>query len=107
MDIDAAFAARECFKCGKGGHIARECTAPIDEIRRTYGRDSYIPPPRASRAYQARAQEFGSIGEFARALSPSEWEQMQRERGGGGASGSGSGGQASSSGGQGFGGGSE
>lgn len=79
MDIDAvthesAFRARACFKCGKVGHIARDCRTSQEEIRRTFGRDSMLPPPR----FQARTTEFANVDEFAGALSQQDREALLR-----------------------------
>ena len=78
MDIDAmAQDTRMCYKCGKTGHISRFCRTPVDEIRRTYGRDSmYPPPPTAGRPAQNRATTFANAGEFVSSMTAEQRTEL-------------------------------
>lgn len=78
MDIDAVTQdTRMCYKCGKTGHISRFCRTPVDEIRRTYGRDSMYPPPSsAGRPMQNRATTFANAGEFVNSMTAEQRAEL-------------------------------
>lgn len=75
--INAVDRDPRCFKCGKtDGHIARDCPTPLEEIRRTLGRDSLFPVPTPRRTAQNRATNFANAGEFVNALSAEQRAEM-------------------------------
>ena len=76
MDIDATFQHRQCYRCGKFGHISRGCNTPVAEIHQQFGRDSMYPPPQRIQAIET--PQFGSASEFVNALSPEAQQQLEQ-----------------------------
>lgn len=87
VGINAMPRDNRCFKCGKtDGHFARDCQTPVDEIRRTFGRDSMYQP-RAGHPVQNRATNFANAGEFINSLSAEQRREMTQALQSGGAQG--------------------